>query len=160
MENVRLQEGALEQLMRASGGDMRKALTFLQSCRQLSGEQPVSAEVVTDVSGQMPSQLMTALWTRMSAKPNRFDAVKETVDSILAEGYPLSAILSQLHTDTVEHATLVDTDKALICEKLAQADQCLIDGACESLQFLDVAAFITRRFTKYTAEIDSSPMVH
>jgi hypothetical protein len=36
----------------------------------------------------------------------------------------------------------------------------LIDGASESLQFLDVVAFIMRRIIKLDAEIDVSPMTH
>jgi len=50
------------------------------------------------------------------------------------------------------HLELSDLDKALICEKLAQADQHLIDGACEALQLLDVSAYIMRRVTGQVVE--------
>lgn len=39
--------------MSASGGDMRKAVTFLQSSHQLSGGAPVSMKMVTDIGGQV-----------------------------------------------------------------------------------------------------------
>jgi replication factor C subunit 2/4 len=54
----------------------------------------------------------------------------------------------QLHDDTIQHISLSDLDKALICEKIAQADQCLVDGASEKLQLLDVASYIMRRINK------------
>ena len=52
-EGVRLEEGVLDTLMRASGGDMRKALTFLQSSHQLSGGGAVDMRTVLDISGQV-----------------------------------------------------------------------------------------------------------
>ena len=52
-ENVVLEEGALGALMSASGGDMRKAVTFLQSSHQLSGGASVSMKMVTDIGGQV-----------------------------------------------------------------------------------------------------------
>ncbi len=52
-ENVSLEEGSLDAIMLASGGDMRKALTFLQSCAQFSGGLPISPEIVSDMSGMV-----------------------------------------------------------------------------------------------------------
>jgi hypothetical protein len=63
---------------------------------------------------------MTNLWSKITSPQGRFDGMKEAVNSIISQGYPLSAILSQLHDDVIEHSLLTDTDKALICEKLAQ----------------------------------------
>ena len=53
MEAVVLAEGALSAIMTASGGDMRKAVTFLQSSHQLSAGTAVTTAIVTDISGQV-----------------------------------------------------------------------------------------------------------
>jgi replication factor C subunit 2/4 len=53
METVVLANGALSAIMTASGGDMRKAVTFLQSSHQLSAGCPVTTATVTDISGQV-----------------------------------------------------------------------------------------------------------
>lgn len=53
METVTLATGALSAIMEASGGDMRKAVTFLQSSHQLSAGLPVTISIVTDISGQV-----------------------------------------------------------------------------------------------------------
>ena len=53
METVLLASGALSAIMTASGGDMRKAVTFLQSSHQLSAGSPVTIGIVTDISGQV-----------------------------------------------------------------------------------------------------------
>lgn len=52
MEKVSLTESTLETILVASNGDMRKAVTFLQSAHQLStGQNCISPDVVIDISG-------------------------------------------------------------------------------------------------------------
>ena len=53
MEAVALAKGALDAIMCASGGDMRKAVTFLQSSHQLSAGTPVTVAIVADISGEV-----------------------------------------------------------------------------------------------------------
>lgn len=54
MENVRLAEGALDTIMTVSEGDMRKAVTYLQSANELAGRDSiVTSDIVLDVSGQV-----------------------------------------------------------------------------------------------------------
>lgn len=53
-EGIQLSEETLETILQASNGDMRKAVTFLQSAHQLSGGQPtISPDVVIDISGRV-----------------------------------------------------------------------------------------------------------
>lgn len=53
-EGIRLTEPTLEAILQASNGDMRKAVTFLQSAYQLSGGQAtISPDVVIDISGRV-----------------------------------------------------------------------------------------------------------
>lgn len=52
-ENVELQPGCLDAIMKVSAGDMRKAVTYLQTCHQLSGGAPISMEDIVDISGQV-----------------------------------------------------------------------------------------------------------
>lgn len=67
----------------------------------------------------------------------------------------MSSILPKLLDDVVGHATLTDVDKALICDKLAQVEQCLVDGSSEALQLLDATAFIMRRLAGFTLSVDA-----
>ena len=52
-ENVSLQPGCLDAIMNVSGGDMRKAVTYLQTCHQLSAGNAICLEDVVDISGQV-----------------------------------------------------------------------------------------------------------
>jgi replication factor C subunit 2/4 len=178
-EGIQLTEATLEAILQASNGDMRKAVTFLQSAHQLSGGlSSISPEVVIDISGkvssgdvctrsceckttriciraQVPPAVLEKLWKSMAS--NTFDVLRGTVADIMYEGYALAAILSQLHDAVVGKPTaqLADVDKALICEKIAEVEQNLVDGASESLQLLDLTAFIMRRLCANPAEVDS-----
>ena len=48
-----MDEATMALILKTSGGDMRKAVTCLQSCRQLCGDAPITADVVIDISGQV-----------------------------------------------------------------------------------------------------------
>lgn len=53
-EGVSVTEDTLNTLLSASQGDMRKAVTFLQSCHQLAGTKGViTPDIVYDVSGRV-----------------------------------------------------------------------------------------------------------
>jgi len=169
-EGVQLDDGAMNTILLASGGDMRKAVTFLQTSHQLAPQgTSVTSEIVIDIAGMVPTNVMSKLWTAMAGK--KFDLVKIEVNSILAEGYPMSSLLSQLHDDTLEFNAntntgtgtntntdslrLSDYNKGLICEKLAVADMALADGSSEALQLLDCAAYIMRRLSSNKSPVDA-----
>ena len=170
-EKVNLAPGALDTILSASGGDMRKAVTFLQTSHQLacsssnitdmtstSKNAMVTSEMVVDVAGQVPVTVMDELWKKMTG--TAFEGMQHAVDKIIAEGYPMSAILSQLHDDTLKKSTISDVNKSLICEKLACADLALADGASEALQLLDVAAYMMRRLKGQTNLVDRLVAAH
>ena len=60
---------------------------------------------------------MSLLWQAMEG--SQVDAVRHASARIVSEGYPMSALLSQLHDDVVQRPSLTDIDKAIICEKIA-----------------------------------------
>lgn len=66
----------------------------------------------------------------------------------------MSSILPRIHDDVVGHATLTDVNKALICDKLATVEQCLVDGSSEALQLLDATGYIMRRLLDYNLSVD------
>ncbi|KAJ7006585.1 hypothetical protein NC653_005825 [Populus alba x Populus x berolinensis] len=75
-----------------------------------------------------------------ACKSGDFDLANKEVNNIIAEGYPVSQILAELFEAVVETDDASDERKACMCKSLATADKCLIDGADEYLQLLDVAS--------------------
>ena len=60
---------------------------------------------------------MDSLWEQMHGYS--FDALKLAVTEIASNGYPMNALISQLHDEVITKTDLEDIDKALICEKIA-----------------------------------------
>ncbi|KAF5444734.1 hypothetical protein F2P56_033842 [Juglans regia] len=86
----------------------------------------------------IPQEIVKAFL--VTCKSGNFDVANKEVNDIIAEGYPVSQMLYQLLELVVEADDVSDEQKARICKKLAEADKCLVDGADEYLQLLDVAS--------------------
>eukprot|EP00887_Chlorella_sp_A99_P002641 scaffold6.g2641.t1 len=137
-EGVEMGEGALEALSRVSGGDMRKAITTLQSAVRLHGS-PVRPEAVMDVAGAVPESAVQGLLA--AARSSSF---ANAVTNLIADGFPAQEILLQLQAALLADACATDAAKGRILNHLAEADKCLVGGADEFLQLLSAASFAQR----------------
>ncbi|XP_040999109.1 replication factor C subunit 2 isoform X4 [Juglans microcarpa x Juglans regia] len=136
-ERLNLDAEALSTLSSISQGDLRRAITYLQSAARLFGSS-ISSKDLISVSGVIPQEIVKAFL--VTCKSGNFDVANKEVNDIIAEGYPVSQMLYQLLELVVEADDVSDEQKARICKKLAEADKCLVDGADEYLQLLDVAS--------------------
>ncbi|KAF2296695.1 hypothetical protein GH714_001302 [Hevea brasiliensis] len=98
----------------------------------------ISSKDLLSVSGVIPQEFLGALYA--ACKSGDFDLANKEVNNVIAEGYPVSQMLVQLFELVVEADDVSDEQKARICKSLAAADKCLVDGADEYLQLLDVAS--------------------
>ncbi|XP_028857767.1 replication factor C subunit 4 isoform X2 [Denticeps clupeoides] len=86
-ENIKYTKEAIQALVKVSDGDLRKAITFLQSVARLNGEKEITESAVIEIAGVVPSKLVDGLL--QICYKGTFDkmeiAVKE-VDKCLADG--------------------------------------------------------------------------
>lgn len=136
-EGLNLDAEALSTLSCISQGDLRRAITYLQGAARLFGST-ISSKDLISVSGVIPKEVLQALLS--ACRSGSFDMADKEVKNVIAEGYPVSQMLSQLFDMIVESEDISDEQKARICKKFAEADKCLVDGADEYLQLLDVAS--------------------
>ncbi|KAF9599833.1 hypothetical protein IFM89_001779 [Coptis chinensis] len=136
-EGLNLDPEALSTLSSISQGDLRRAITYLQGAARLFGST-VSAKELISVSGVIPQEVVQTLFS--ACKSGEFESANKEVTNVIAEGYPVSQMFSQLFEVVVESNDILDEQKARICRKLGEADKCLIDGADEYLQLMDVAS--------------------
>ncbi|AEE30141.1 ATPase family associated with various cellular activities (AAA) [Arabidopsis thaliana] len=137
-EGLSLDGEALSTLSSISQGDLRRAITYLQSATRLFGSTITSTDLL-NVSGVVPLEVVNKLFT--ACKSGDFDIANKEVDNIVAEGYPASQIINQLFDIVAEaDSDITDMQKAKICKCLAETDKRLVDGADEYLQLLDVAS--------------------
>ena len=145
-EGVDAGEEALSVVLRLSNGDMRKAITYLQSASQLYGGAVTAANVV-EMSGAVSDKAMEPLLSAAFGSGEGvggFDGVRRAVQGLLAAGYATGGILEKLAEAVVSHPTLPNGAKAAALERIAGADKRLADGADEELQLVDAVATLLR----------------
>ncbi|XP_008781582.1 replication factor C subunit 2 [Phoenix dactylifera] len=152
-EGLTLDSEALSTLSSISQGDLRRAITYLQSAARLFGST-ISTKDLISVSGVIPQDVVQSLF--MACKSGDFDVADKEVSNIIAEGYPVSQMLSQLLEVIVNADKISDEQKARICKKLGESDKCLIDGADEYLQLMDVACHAMRALCNMPEELHFS----
>uniref|UniRef100_A0A674EKL9 Replication factor C (activator 1) 4 n=1 Tax=Salmo trutta TaxID=8032 RepID=A0A674EKL9_SALTR len=117
-ENLKYSKEGIAALVKVSEGDLRKAITFLQSAARLNTDNEITESAVIEIAGNM-------------------------VD----EGYAATQIVNQLHEAIIEEE-LNDKQKSAITEKMAVVDKCLVDGADEYLQMLSLCSVIMQQATE------------
>lgn len=129
--------GALSALSEVSGGDMRKAITTLQSAVRLRGS-PVEAGALLDVAGAVPREAAERLLS--ACRGGAFAALQAAVAGLVADGYPAQELLLRLQGVLLEDPSILDAARGEILVRLAEADKALVDGADETLQLMAAAA--------------------
>ena len=93
----KVSEDALEALIETSEGDLRRAITTLQSAARLkSPDKPeVGKNDVCEVAGVVPEKWVNGIIDVCSK--SSFPETQDFVDKLIAEGFSGSQLISQLH---------------------------------------------------------------
>ena len=140
-EGVRAPPAALHAMLAVSGGDMRKAVTFMQSAAELY-DRDVTPERVVEISGLFPDRDVAA--TLAAVRRGGLDAARRQAQAIIASGYAIAGVLERLADAVIADGEIPSPAKAAIVEKIAVAEKHLYDGADEELQLQDVLAHAAR----------------
>ncbi|KAI0035985.1 P-loop containing nucleoside triphosphate hydrolase protein [Vararia minispora EC-137] len=163
-EKVAAPPPVISALISASSGDLRRAITYLQSIARLhsasSTETEIVPEDVQEIAGVVPDEVVKGFARSLgvdvqsddediemdgdSERPRGFDAIRRKVRDFMLEGFSASQIISQLHDLIVLHPTLTARQKAKCALAMAEADKALCDGADEELWILEVAVRVHR----------------
>jgi replication factor C subunit 2/4 len=135
-ENPERQEEILNQLVDISAGDMRKAITLLQTAAKFSKSSVLTLEVLREISGVVPAEIITQLYS--STQKNSFSAIEMAAKQAILSGYPVDLISQGLIECVLNDSSLSDEKKGLISIKIAENELRLIEGSDEFLQLLDI----------------------
>ncbi|KAJ0371260.1 hypothetical protein COL154_000771 [Colletotrichum chrysophilum] len=159
-EGVQLEDGAVDALIKCSEGDLRKAITFLQSAARLVGagneeksaddamdvdKKPVAVKTVEDIAGVIPENTIDKLVSAI--RPQRagdtYQNVAKVVEDMVADGWSAGQVVSQLYQAIVFDETIPDVQKNKIVLIFSEVDKRLVDGADEHLSILDLSLRIS-----------------
>ncbi|CAL8347930.1 replication factor C subunit 4 [Gadus morhua] len=138
-ENLKYSKEGIAALVKVSEGDLRKAITFLQSAARLVVDQEITEKTIVEIAGVVPSKMIDNLL--QTCFKGTFEKVQIAIKDMVDEGYAATQILIQLHESIIEQ-DLNDKKKSAITEKMAVVDKCLADGADEYLQLLSLCSII------------------
>ncbi|KAL8188089.1 UNVERIFIED_CONTAM: replication factor C subunit 4 [Gekko kuhli] len=145
-ENVTVSREAISCLVHVSEGDLRKAITLLQSATRLTGKKEVTERIVTEIAGVVPKEILDGLLA--ACQSGSFEKLEVVTQNLINEGYAATQLINQLHDIVVEKEELGDKQKSVIAEKLAEADKCLADGSDEFLQLISLCAVVMQQLTQ------------
>ena len=116
-EGVRLEDGAADALIKCSEGDLRKAITFLQSAARLVGAvglkdeddenamdvdykegKMVTVKSVEDIAGVIPDETIEQLVKAMQPRSKGlvYEAVAKVVTDMVADGWSATQVVTQV----------------------------------------------------------------
>lgn len=140
----------LNEILEISQGDMRRAVTTLQSVHTLSGTDGViELDNISEMAGLPPSSVVNKLMQIFMDPASNFGHLEKEVNDIMLEGYAAQQVMKALLKKILiseDAITLSEMGKAKIAIKIAEADKNLIDSADESLQLLSVCSLILQCF--------------
>eukprot|EP00616_Rhizochromulina_sp_CCMP1243_P016666 CAMPEP_0118989104 /NCGR_PEP_ID=MMETSP1173-20130426/47361_1 /TAXON_ID=1034831 /ORGANISM="Rhizochromulina marina cf, Strain CCMP1243" /LENGTH=343 /DNA_ID=CAMNT_0006940069 /DNA_START=5 /DNA_END=1036 /DNA_ORIENTATION=+ len=142
-EKIEVPDEVLDKILAVANGDMRKAVTTLQSVFTLFGTSgSVTAAAVEEVAGIVSEEVMQKLWAAI--RSNAFDNLQAVLSDVFLEGYSASTIMDHLLEDIRRLPDASDLQKGKMCLTLGRVDKCIVDGASDNIQLLDGAAEIMR----------------
>ncbi|KAI6648503.1 Replication factor C subunit 4-like [Oopsacas minuta] len=146
VEHVRISEDALGALYDVSEGDLRKAITYLQSIARLQdsdSDNLTEAAQVYEISGFIPSQVMDKLLT--ACQSDSYQQLDTAIRQVIAEGFSANQLLSQLHDMVLTVDILSDKQKSAVALKLANVDKRIADGGDEYINLLDMCSLLMQQ---------------
>ena len=132
-------DDAYETLVDISGGDLRKAITFLQSA-SITGQ--ITTEVLREISG-CPNQDQVQNFLRLCVEKRPWNEVEEATVDLVLSGFDLTQVMEMLCQMVITAGDIPEDAKAKVLMKIAEADGLITNRADPQLQFLSIAAAIT-----------------
>ncbi|KAF5675030.1 replication factor C subunit 2 [Fusarium heterosporum] len=166
-EGVPLEDGAIDALIKCSEGDLRKAITYLQSAARLVGasasdkeaegeeamdvdKKVVTVKIVEDIAGVIPKSTIDDLVKAIRPKSSgsSFQEISDVIEKLVADGWSAGQVVGQLYQALTFDETIQDAQKNKIVLVFSEIDKRLVDGADEHLSVLDLSVRISAIMAK------------
>jgi replication factor C subunit 2/4 len=153
-EKKQKENEVLNEILALCQGDMRRAVTTLQSAHLLSmgngvdGGGFIQSASIAEMAGLPPSSVVTSLLEILQSRSSSYDTMDKSVKEIMLDGYSAHHIMKDLlkRITKMDSKVLSDIYKAQIAIKIAEADKNLVDSADETLQLMVICSLILKCF--------------
>lgn len=140
-EQVRLElDAVLEEILTVSKGDLRKAITYLQSAARLSAsllsEHSISVGLVREIAGVVEQPLLDSLLASIRSRSSL--GILQIVKKVVLEGWSAQQVSDQLHDMLILDDGLTSEKKNAVAKLLFETDKRLNSGTDEHIQLLNL----------------------
>lgn len=129
-------------LVEISGGDLRRAIMYLQTATKMCAKQKISTEILLEIAGMVPPE--TVADVLQVASSNSFEKIRLAVDDVVRNGYSAAQLISALQVEILNNCELSSLQKAKIAIEMGYFDKILLDGGNEHLIILALVAKIAQ----------------
>ncbi|XP_053675398.1 replication factor C subunit 4 [Anopheles nili] len=145
-ENVDVDEDVYKDIVNISGGDLRRAITTIQSCHRLKGTSArITRQDVLEMSGVVPDDYLKKFVS--VCKSLNYGKLEEYVQNLSYDAYSVGQLFEQLTEYIVYNDNLTEKQKAVICEKLGECSYRLHGGGSEYIQIMDLGCATIQALT-------------
>lgn len=140
-EMVEIDNDVFDIIVDLSDGDMRRAITTLQSCFRLKvGQGIISKNDIIEMSGLIPNEYLSEFLN--VCKKGDYSKLEAFVQDIQYEAYSIAQFFDQFNDYVIINDELTDKQKAAICSKMGECCFRMQDGGSEYLQIMDLGCTI------------------
>ncbi|CAL9728833.1 replication factor C subunit 2 [Monosporozyma unispora] len=144
-ENVKYEDGTLEKILDISAGDLRRAITLLQSASKLidyTGTGEVTIKQIEELAGVVPTTILKKMVSKIEAKD--LTELTTYVNEFIKSGWSGVAIVGQLHDYYITNEDYDANFKNKLSLMLFDTDSKLTNGTNEHIQLLNLLVKISQ----------------
>jgi replication factor C subunit 2/4 len=152
-EKVTIEEKAVKAIVDTSAGDLRKAITTLQSCYRLKcgadenrKENKIGLNDILEMSGVVPTKYLEEFVDVCRMRDEY--KLENFVEEFMFEAYSIAQFFDQINDYIVNDESITNYQKSLILDKLGECSFRLVNGGSEYLQIMDLAFSMIKAFRK------------
>lgn len=146
-EGVSVDNGVFERIVEISDGDMRRAITTLQSCYRLKGgNQKIKENDIFEMSGIVPFNYLEEFLDVCSK--GDYSKLEQYVWNIIYEAYSIEQLFEQFVDFVINRPNLTNKQKTIACDKLGECCFRMQEGGSEYLQIMDLGCTLIQALKK------------
>lgn len=154
-------EDVLEEVLNISNGDLRKAITYLQSAARLHAsfnnridangdiemvdadtKSKITKDSVQEIAGVLPEASLDQIISAIESLDTR--TILQKIEEIVLQGWSAQQVVDQLHDKFILNDSLESSTKNKIAKILFETDRKLNNGTDEHIQLLNLCLQIKK----------------
>lgn len=139
-EKIIIENNELQTLSTLSNGDLRKAITLLQSVNMLKDDDnKISIDDIIELSREVPDEIVIKMLKLCSV--NKLDNLLTNIKQAYNMGYSVIKILTKIHI-LIINSDIDDIKKSDICIGISKVDNNICNGSDDYLQLMKIMTYI------------------